>query len=83
MSFLADLQYRLRALFRRREMDAELAAELDHHLATQAAIVDYRSLTKTFSDAAGWWRTEFVIDGDGGREPIRVNGVEVTSNFFD
>ncbi len=201
MSLVTDLAYRLRAIFRRRDMDAELAAELEHHVATQVAIyertgmspgearrraaidlggydsvseatrdvrgisiwettmqdlryalrsllrapsftvaavvalglgigsatavfsmleavilrplpyreperlvtlwetnlgkgldheqmspvnfVDYRGLTRTFSDAAGWWRTEFVLDGDGGRDPIRVNGIEATTNFLD
>lgn len=200
MSLLSDIGYRLRALVRRHEMDAELTAELDHHLATQAAVyeragmsadearrraridlggfdavseatreargisawettmqdlryatrslfrapsftiaavvalglgigsatavfsmlegvilrplpyedprrlvtlwetnlekgldhepmspvnfVDYRALRRTFSDMAGWWRTEFVLDGDGGREPVRVNGIEATTNFL-
>jgi hypothetical protein len=40
MTLVADLFYRLRAMFRRREMDAELAAELEHHVATQAAVYE-------------------------------------------
>jgi hypothetical protein len=37
MTLLSDVTYRLRALLRRGRMDAELAAELEHHVATQAA----------------------------------------------
>src|SRR5579862_3306973 len=37
MTIVADVMYRLRALTRRRQMDDELAAELEHHIATQTA----------------------------------------------
>lgn len=63
--------------------ETNLAKGLDHEPMSPVNFVDYRTLTRIFSDAAGWWRTEFVLDGDGGREPIRVNGIEATTNFLD
>ncbi len=58
------------------------AKGLDHQLMSPVNFVDYSSLTKTFSDVAGWWRTEFVLDGEDGGAPLRVPGIEVTSNFL-
>ncbi len=63
--------------------EMNLAKGLQHELMSPVNFVDYRALTSTFSDAAGWWRTEFVLGGDGGIEPIRVNGVEATTNVLD
>ncbi len=63
--------------------ETNLAKGLHHELMSPVNFVDYRALTSTFSDAAGWWRTEFVLGGDGGIEPIRVNGVEATTNVLD
>jgi predicted permease len=63
--------------------ETKLAKGLHRELMSPVNFVDYRALTGTFSDVAGWWRTEFVLGGDAGIEPVRVNGVEATTNFLD
>src|ERR1043166_6366948 len=40
-----DLRFRLRALFARERMDQELTAELQHHVATQAALYERQGFT--------------------------------------
>ena len=56
---------------------------LDHELLSPVNFVDYRTLRATFSDMAGWWRTEYVLTDEHTSEPVRLEGVEVTTNFLD
>src|SRR3954468_17792491 len=43
--------------------------------------VDYRGLSQVFDDAAAWWYPQLTVT-EPGREPLRVNAVETTPNFF-
>ncbi len=42
---------------------------------------DYRSLSHVFEDAAAWWHPQLNLT-ETGRDPLRVKGVEASSNFF-
>ncbi|MEP6764865.1 MAG: ABC transporter permease, partial [Gemmatimonadaceae bacterium] len=55
---------------------------LDHELMSPVNFVDYSALHGVFSAAAGWWRTQMVLDDNSGSEPTRVRSIEATSNFF-
>ena len=56
---------------------------LDHEQLSPVNFMDYRTLRGAFGDMAGWWRTEYVLTDEGTSEPVRLEGVEVTSNFLD
>ncbi len=57
------------------------AKALEHQPISPVNFGDYRALTNVFVDAAAWWRPEINLTDDAG-EPIRVNAIEVTENFF-
>jgi predicted permease len=63
--------------------DVNRETSLDHELLSPVNFVDYRTLRSTFRDMAGWWRTEFVLTDENTSEPVRLDGVEVTTNFLD
>ena len=55
---------------------------LNHELMSPVNFTDYRALTGVFSDMAGWWRTQLVLNDAAGADASRVSAVEVTANFF-
>jgi putative ABC transport system permease protein len=54
---------------------------LDHEALSPVNFMDYRDLTQVFADATAWWRPEVTLR-DREREPVRVNTIEVSGNFF-
>jgi hypothetical protein len=42
---------------------------------------DYRGLSQVFEDAAAWWHRQLTLT-ETGHEPLRVNAIETTPNFF-
>jgi predicted permease len=57
------------------------AKTLAHERLSPVNFVDYRGLTQVFADAAGWWYPQVNLT-EPGRDPMRVNGVEASGNFF-
>lgn len=54
---------------------------LEHEPISPVNFLDYRQLNHVFEDAAAWWRPDVNLS-DESHEPIRVNTIEVSSNFF-
>src|SRR5438034_5761070 len=54
---------------------------LTHERISPVTFGDYRTLTQVFQDAAGWWYPQVNLT-EAGRDPIRVNTVEASGNFF-
>ncbi len=42
---------------------------------------DYRALSHVFEDAAAWWYPQLNLTQPG-RDPVRVNAIETSANFF-
>jgi predicted permease len=61
--------------------DVNHEKNLDHEPLSPVNFMDYRALSQVFSDAAAWWRPEITLR-DAAREPVRVNTIEVSGNFF-
>jgi putative ABC transport system permease protein len=43
--------------------------------------MDYRAVTQVFEDAAAWWYPQLMLT-ETGHEPLRVNAIEASANFF-
>src|SRR5262245_43500840 len=54
---------------------------LAHERISPVNFGDYRALTQVFDDAAAWWYPQLTLS-EAGREPMRVNAIETTPNFF-
>src|SRR5262249_61475365 len=54
---------------------------LAHERISPVTFHDYRNLKHVFVDGAGWWYPQVNIT-EGGRDPLRVNAVEASGNFF-
>jgi len=54
---------------------------LPHERLSPVNFVDYRSLTRVFDDGAGWWYPQVNLT-EPGRDPMRLNAVEASGNFF-
>jgi predicted permease len=54
---------------------------LAHERISPVTFGDYRGLTQVFQDAAGWWYPQINLT-ETGRDPMRVNAVEASGNFF-
>ena len=54
---------------------------LAHERISPVTFGDYRGLTQVFQDAAGWWYPQINLT-ETGRDPLRVNAVEASGNFF-
>jgi len=61
--------------------DTNRAKGLSHEQISPVTFLDYRALNHVFVDAAAWWRPEFTLTQPG-QEPMRVNAVEASRNFF-
>src|SRR3954470_2278685 len=57
------------------------ANELSHEQISPVNFVDSRGLSQVFEDAAAWWYPQLTLT-ETGHEPLRVNAVETTPNFF-
>ena len=54
---------------------------LSHERISPVNFVDYRALSQVFEDAAAWWYPQLTLT-ETGHEPMRVNAIETTPNFF-
>jgi putative ABC transport system permease protein len=54
---------------------------LTHERISPVTFGDYRGLTQVFQDASGWWYPQVNLT-EAGRDPMRVNAVEASGNFF-
>jgi putative ABC transport system permease protein len=52
-----------------------------HERISPVTFGDYRALGHVFEDAAGWWYPQVNVT-EPGRDPLRVNAVEASGNFF-
>ena len=57
------------------------AKGLPHERQSPVNFGDYRALTQVFEDAAGWWYPQVNLT-EAGRDPMRINAVEASGNFF-
>src|SRR5439155_4987477 len=61
--------------------DTNGAKGLTHERISPVTFHDYRNLKHVFEDAAGWWYPQVNVT-EAGKEPMRVNAVEASGNFF-
>jgi len=54
---------------------------LPHERISPVNYGDYHALTHVFDDAAAWWYPQLTLT-EAGHEPLRVDAVETTPNFF-
>jgi predicted permease len=54
---------------------------LSHERISPVNFGDYRALTHVFEDAAAWWYPQLTLT-ETGHEPLRVNAIETSPNFF-
>ena len=54
---------------------------LSHERLSPVNFMDYRALSQVFDDAAAWWYPQLNLT-EPGRDPMRVNAVEASANFF-
>lgn len=57
------------------------AKGLSHERISPVNFLDYRALTHVFEDGAAWWYPQLTLT-EAGHEPLRVNAVEASGNFF-
>jgi len=61
--------------------DTNPGKALVHERLSPVTFHDYRNLTQVFEDGAGWWYPQINIT-EPGKDPLRVNTVETSGNFF-
>ena len=61
--------------------DANPAKALTHERISPVTFHDYRNLKQVFADGAGWWYPQVNVT-EPGKDPLRVNAVEASGNFF-
>ena len=54
---------------------------LTHERISPVNFVDYRGLSQVFEGAAAWWYPQLTLT-ETGHDPLRVNAIETTPNFF-
>ena len=54
---------------------------LVHERLSPVNFMDYRALSQAFDDAAAWWYPQLTLT-ETGQEPLRVNAIEASANFF-
>ncbi|HLG55449.1 MAG TPA: ABC transporter permease [Vicinamibacterales bacterium] len=61
--------------------DTNASTGLKHETMSPVTFMDYHALPE-FEGAAAWWRPSLNLV-DPGLDPVRVNAIEVSGNFFD
>jgi predicted permease len=61
--------------------DTNGAKGLTHERISPVTFHDYRNLKHVFQDAAGWWYPQVNLT-EPGKDPLRINAVEASGNFF-
>src|SRR5262245_46737903 len=61
--------------------DTNPGKALAHERISPVTFHDYRNLGQVFEDGAGWWYPQVHIT-EPGKDPLRVNTVEASGNFF-
>jgi predicted permease len=61
--------------------EANDAKGLPHERISPVNFVDYRNLSQVFDGAAAWWYPQLTLT-ETGNDPLRVNAIETTPNFF-
>jgi putative ABC transport system permease protein len=61
--------------------DTNGSKALTHERISPVTFHDYRRLGQVFEDAAGWWYPQINVT-EPGKDPLRVNAVEASGNFF-
>ena len=61
--------------------DTNPGKALIHERLSPVTFHDYRNLNQVFEDGAGWWYPQINIT-EPGKDPLRVNTVEASGNFF-
>jgi predicted permease len=61
--------------------DTNVSKALTHERISPVTFHDYRNLSHVFEDAAGWWYPQMNVT-EPGTDPLRVNAVEASGNFF-
>ena len=61
--------------------DTNPGKALIHERISPVTFHDYRNLNQVFEDGAGWWYPQINIT-EPGKDPLRVNTVEASGNFF-
>src|SRR6266850_4880556 len=61
--------------------DTNVSKALTHERISPVTFHDYRNLSHVFEDAAGWWYPQVNVT-EPGTDPLRVNAVEASGNFF-
>ena len=57
------------------------AKSLTHERISPVNFGDYRNLAQVFDDAAAWWYPQLNLT-ETGHDPLRVNAIEASGNFF-
>jgi predicted permease len=57
------------------------AKSLSHERISPVNFGDYRNLSQVFDDAAAWWYPQLSLT-ETGHDPLRVDAVEASGNFF-
>jgi putative ABC transport system permease protein len=61
--------------------EADDSKGLSHERISPVNFMDYRGLSQVFDDAAAWWYPQLNLT-EPGRDPMRINAVETSANFF-
>jgi putative ABC transport system permease protein len=61
--------------------EANDGAGLGHERLSPVNFMDYRGLSQAFQDAAAWWYPQLTLT-EPGHDPLRVNAIEASGNFF-
>src|SRR5215510_10950534 len=61
--------------------DTSAPKGLAHERISPVTFHDYRNLKQVFVDGAGWWYPQVNVT-ESGKDPLRVNAVEASGNFF-
>ena len=61
--------------------DTNVGKGRGHERLSPVTFLDYRALGHVFEDGAGWWYPQVNLT-EPGRDPMRVNAVEASGNFF-